>query len=264
MQTVDLAPGGRLSKEVLELTNSHPSLMRLLIKSVDLTEDTCPPVAPGERYPKVAIASAVLNVEENQVPGAIKNESHKLYELGIPLETLQVQDTRLRSYQDTRPWSTAKFSGLTAMTCSQFFRMEDSAVQNFFSRHPMLLQISITIQSYAQRRDWLHGSHITSPILKAAEPTLDTKADSCDIQEIRLQRASGIHTFQCSGVSVSLSDRFISKDSGSMILDRINQACPYLETLSIQTLPIPISSSNTTGVEVTVSFWICFFDLLIG
>jgi len=251
-----------LSIPLLELTRSHSSLSAVYIDHLTIRNGLPLPLpAPsGQAYTKVIISRVMTFAEEKSIRypesvDAMLKTCRQIFELGITVKTLQMGRISHRSLhgQDLdfgfNRWAITNFRGLTSMSCERPFTLEgDHDVEDFFARHPTLLQLQLGISDLTQRQAWIRRSPSLREVLEgSSEPELEW--------DLIFRRSSIAHPFRCSGISLEYWD---SSDAASMksTLSHMSKVYPDLDTLEIHDLFLPISSGLALfGDLVRQSLW---------
>ena len=276
LQTVDLRTSSlhlALNKKVLQLTNSHPSLLLLCIQEVAIGSRVHLKAAlpSSGSYRKVVIKGVEVAWDDDEHIHTDERAKvfRKIFDLGIKIETVQIPPARIHKIKQgfMLQWMRTTFEGLTRFKSSNVFALEgDEAVQRFFLRHPLLLQLEITIESSEEYLQWIQASPSLAHVMEAGDQIWDL-GDSRNSLGVTLVRESVAHPFRLAGISLTFP--WDLSREGPTVLPRIDQAYPNLQALSISVLPlsiypIPATIENPVRSKVICAFLLFFSPTMYG
>ena len=245
-----------LAPRVLEITNSHTSLVRLSLGRIEVhnrereyMQTLLESIPSGKTYGKIFISSLRMVISPALYGGEIPQEMYtmalevcrKIWDLGIAVDAMQMFSDELPSYPPRVPQVDrnfmqlfkSNFQNLTTMSCEYPLDVEENSVlRSFFARHLALLHLNLQLSGLA-RRDTFQLDR--SPHLQAL---LGETKDTVDLLEIMLHRLSAAHPFRLHGVSLSFNN-ITTPLIQRKTLSHISQAYTDLDTLKVRVLKLP-------------------------
>ena len=252
-----------LAPMILEITNSHPSLIRLSLGQLEVyisikeyMQRLLDSIPSRETYGKIFISSLRMEVSWAHYRVEIPQEMYtmalkvcqKIYDLGIAVDALQMISAQLSVFPihqvdpNFMQSFQSNFQNLTTMSCEYLFDIEgDSVLRSFFARHLALLHLNIQLSGSSQRDAFQLDR---SPHLRAL---LGGTKDTVDLLEIMLHRLSAAHPFRLHGVSLSFNHNNTTPLIQRKALSHISQAYTDLDTLEVRVLKLP---RGTDAIQV--------------
>jgi len=277
VQTVILATNNvnlALHKQILDLTNSHPTLLQLSIHSVTIRGDMNyqPTAFPlGGDYSKVVIQTVnIVYLDSDQGPDVKAKVCQKIFELGITVDSLKIRRSsrygnsiHRMTHQFMWQWTEGNFNHLTTFAPGFAIAIEgNKGIQEFFLRHSSLLQLEISIRDSTLWLQWMQGSPSLTPVLEATKALLEWEEEEEGLKLI-LRRTSVTQPFRLTGLTLDFCSGSVPNKARD-IMSRVSQVCPDLDTLTIHGLPYPGGAYSPIAKDLVSFFGLVFSKLSSG